>query len=351
MRTTLTSLAPIVALAGALHAPAHAPAQASDLASDRASDRASTHAGAWILAQATVEAPFVNESGRVRFVFPPRMLNGLETIRQDADTITAYRGSAVDNTAMFMLFAERSIQANIMRVGPGGRDDSPTPEDIAERLPDLALSHDRRLSATYRQGHPWSGRPLAGWYTPVYVGRADGSGYAPAQLILTRHQSSQRVNGADTLAIDEGFNARRNAPIAHYYDPATGFRPMICKGWPQPYCVWTRTDAGPLYIRRGHRGTGQLMEIDAREFVPPTGRLLRMQIVARGASRTGPGAEVSLFTVPRANAGLSVARARPDGDRQTVEFSLTSRGRFHILIPDGVEVDMVALGFSMLQPN
>jgi hypothetical protein len=280
---------------------------------------------------------------------PFRMLNGMETMRLDANKITAYRGSAVDNTGRSLLSVDRAITADIMVLGVGGRDGAATPLDVkARQAGRLSLGPNATLK---RDGA--ADLPLPGWYLPVYVGRSRDrlkSGAVPAQLILTRMQSSHQINTPNTLAIDASYDVRRSAPIAHYFDLETGFRPMVCYGWPKSFCVWTLTPAGPLFVARDLAGTGELVEIDASAFVPPTGRLLRLQITARSKGGTG---DVTIQTLARAGVGLDVLTLNQPGDvqRTTLEFSVTSTGMFRIRVPAGVTVDLVALGFSILQPT
>jgi hypothetical protein len=280
--------------------------------------------------------------------YPIRMLNGLETMRLDATKITAYRGSATDNTGKFLLVAERSITADIMIHGVGGRDGRATADDLKEAQ---ATGTAIGPHATYADQR-FASVPLAGWYIPVYVGRSadrNEAGQVPAQLILTRMQSSQVVNTPDTLAIAPEFDVRRSSPSAHYFDPASGFRPMICHGWPKAFCVWTIVQDGPLFIQRGLQGTGELVEVDASDFVPPTGRILRLQITVRS---TGGQGTVSVQT-GGSGAGLDVATVTRAGEvaRTVIELSPTSKRRFRLRAPKGVAVDLVALGFSMLQPS
>ncbi|MET2832175.1 hypothetical protein [Mesorhizobium shangrilense] len=293
-------------------------------------------------------APATVQGSRGVFNFPLRMLNGMETMRLDADRIGAYRGSATDNSGRFLLYTERSIIADILKVGPGGRDNALTREDLAQHE-----NETDGLNAVYAVGQRFSGLPLAGWYTPVYIGKSkEGKNglEATAQLILTRHQSSQRINRPDSLNIDPTFDARRSAPIAYYFDPATGFRPMICKGWPQPFCIWTRTNYGPLYVAREIVGDDTLLDIDATDMVPPTGRLLRLQVSATSTGGTG---DVMIMTLPRESSGLNVVTVARQGDvvRAEIEFSVNSQRHFTMRVPRGVRVDLIALGFSMLQPT
>lgn len=280
--------------------------------------------------------------------YPARMLNGLETARLDETKITVVRGSATDNTGRYLITIDRTLTADIMTVGEFGRDDKPTPEDLAERRdvlqPDAAAPTGYR--ARYREGHAMAGKPLSGWYTPVYAADADGN---PA-IFLTRQQSSQRNDREGDAAIPNAFRARRNAPIAFYYDAETGFRPMTCYGWPKPFCVWTRI---PPYERgltiAKSTAPATLKAVDARTFVPPTGRLLRLQIIVRGDRGAG---SVRLYTLPRGE-GLLAGHVNQKGDvsLNTFDLALTSDGTFYYTADDGLSVEMTALGFSMLQPN
>lgn len=293
-------------------------------------------------------APAADQDADGALNFPLRMLNGMETMRLDAHRIGAYRGSATDNSGKFLLYTKRSITADIMKVGPGGRDNALTREDLVQ--------HQQKtdgLNAVYPVGHKFSGLPLSGWYTPVYIGKSEKGKKGrdvPAELILTRHQSSQKINDADSLNVDPAFDSRRSAPIAYYFDPATGFRPMICKGWPQPFCIWTRTNNGPLYVARDVVGDDTLVDIDATDMVPPTGRLLRLQVSATSSGGTG---DVMIMTLPRQSSGLNVVTVARQGDvvHSEIEFSVNSQRHFTMRVPRGVRVDLIALGFSMLQPT
>ena len=289
----------------------------------------------------------------------PRYLHGLEIERLDAHTLRAYRGSAAGNAARRMLVVRRNADADIRRVGIGGRDDSPTATDVETLGDALAFGWDGPR-ATYGEYERHAGEPLRGWYTPVYVGRPGRSraGGEPveASLILTRHVSSMRANAPYRLALPEGYTVRRTAPIAYFYDPVTGFRPMRCYGWPLPFCVWTRGGGRVPALREGMVGTGKPVEIDAGEFVPPTGRLLRLLIVARWSEGEGDAnglATVRVLSLLRDGDGTPVVVLSNPGaaGTGTIEFPTTSARRFHIVVPRGVTVDLLPLGFSMAQPT
>lgn len=282
---------------------------------------------------------------------PPRMLNGLETIRFDEHTIIAYRGSAVDNTGDHLMVIERRAAADIRKVGVGGRDDSASKDDV-ENLRNLMVSAPGTPSgyrSTYRRG-PYENKALEGWYTPVYVGRPVPDGdFVETELILTRHQSSARINTEVNLNIDPAYTVRRNAPIAHYYDPEIGFRPMICYGWPKAFCVWTHLgNLGIPNIADNLRGDGSMRLMDASAFVPPTGRILRMRLIIES---TGGSGAVRVGTL---SSGARIVAYVDDNDPVEVEvvnLSLTSRRTFYLQVPEGVSVDIVPLGFSMEQPT
>ena len=279
---------------------------------------------------------------------PFRMLNGLEVVRYDANKLVIYRGSAADNRGRTLIQVPRSIFADITAVGPNGRDNVATPEDIKVRAADMQPEPSARggYLPLYKDGHRYQGLPLSGWYMPVYAADADGN----SVVFLTRQQSSQRLDRSGDAQIQAQFIARRNAPIAYYYDPGTGFRPMVCYGWPKPLCtwVWIPPFEDQLSILKAGN-SNEITEVDAKDFVPPIGRILRIQVVARG---TGGGGEVRLYTLAKSKGMLAaVVNGRGDATVETVDLVLNSGRSFYYSVDKGVEVDFTALGFSILQPN
>jgi hypothetical protein len=174
----------------------------------------------------------------------------------------------------------------------------------------------------------------------------------PPSAVLSQTVSSMRINTSKHVSVDPRFVLRRNLPSAFFFDPKSGFRPMICYGHPQPFCLWSHQglDADELSIFSGELKKGSV-RLDASDFVPPTGRILRMalNIENHGAST----AIVSLK--PTATIGLAapVAAVPPQGMVIVAEASTatSSTRQFVIETTEPVSVHLHALGFSILQPH
>lgn len=278
--------------------------------------------------------------------YPFRMLNGLEGQRVDATHLAVYPGSAVDNTGCALLNVYRTITVDIDSQGPGGRDDVRTPQDIAANVGIVGVDAGR-AGASYPNG-PFRGKALAGWYYIVLAREADAT--APVTAVLTRQQSSQRTDQPGSAGLPESYVFRRHLPIAYYYDPATGFRPVNCYGWPKSFCEWTRVYSPDNYLIA--RGVSALKSqaIDASAWVPGYGRMLRMEIVLHGNGQAG-GAYVS--TLGRSDGEFFAGHVNKNGDTSVmqVEIAATSKATFSIRTDPGVTADIYAVGFSIAQPS
>jgi hypothetical protein len=281
--------------------------------------------------------------------YPYRMLNGLDTQRVDAEHLVVYPGSAVDNTGCALLNVYRSLTVNISAKGLGGRDDVLTPRDMEATKANTPRSaaNPKQTGATYYDG-AFVGKPLAGWYYVVLAREENPS--APVSAILTRQQSSQRTDQAGSAGVPQGFIYRRHLPIAYYFDPATGFRPMNCYGWPKPFCEWTRVLPRENYLIAKGVSSTTPQTIDASDWVPGYGRMLRMEIVLR-ANGQGGGAYIS--TLGRSDGEFLAGYVNHHGDRSVmqVEIAATSRETFSIRTDPGVTADIYAIGFSIAQPS
>lgn len=267
---------------------------------------------------------------------PLRLISGAETMRKDATHIVVYRGSVADNSGTALLDVERNIEADIEAIGPGGRDDTPTADDTA------------RYGTRLRGTGAYAGKPLSGWYHVALI-QDPASGDGRPQAILTRQSSSMRTEGEGYLRVEPRFTLRRILPAAHYYDAQTGFRPMICYGDTHPFCVWSRlTDTEGFAVAKAVQ-SDTWKEIDASEWVPPTGRILRLEAVVRSVGGVG-GAYV------QSQAGrpgfLRAGYVNRDGDVSvmTLEVATTSKRMIGVRTDPGVSVDLYAVGFSLLQP-
>ncbi len=277
---------------------------------------------------------------------PFRMLNGLETQRLDANQLIIYPGSAVDNTGCEILNVYRKITVNIETTGVGGRDDVATPKDVEEML---AGPRDKseRASATYVRGQ-FVGKPLAGWYYVVLARELNPT--TPVTAVLTRQQSSQRTDGQGSAGVPASYIYRRHLPIAYRYEPDTGFRPMVCYGWPKSVCDWTRLlPASHYLIAKGVSGT-TAQTIDASKWVPGFGRILRMEIILR-ANKQGGGAYIS--TLGRSDGEFLAGYVNRPGDLSVMQLELatTSKQTFSIRTDAGITADIYAVGFSIEQPS
>lgn len=282
-----------------------------------------------------------------RAAWPLRMINGMESIRADAFRVAVYRGSATENAGRALIQIPRTLTIDIRTVGVLGRDDVATVEDAAGRSGDLVAdaTMPNGYRATYRAGHRFAGLPIAGWYHVVYLARRGQTG----TVMLTRQQSSMRLDRPGDARPPADFIYRRLSPAVHYFDPETGFRPMICYGWPKPACNWTRL--GPdrdLQVLQNGAST-EIAEIDATAWVPPTGRILKLQAVVSSAGGTGGAYLKSLPNYP--GEFLVGHVAKPDGRAVSfVEIATNSRGKIHYRLDPGVRLDLYAMGFTMLQP-
>lgn len=301
------------------------------------------------LAPAPDAAPSKSTAREPRYPF--RMLNGLESSRRDSHSLLLYRGSATDNTGQFLLQLPRTLTLDILKVGPGGRDDAATQEDVRTISTQLEPDTDLPLGyrAVYRKSTPMAGRPLSGWYYIALLN--EGKPGSETKAILTRVMSSMGVGTPGHVVADREYVARRTLPIAYYYDAEKGFRPMICYGWPMPFCLWTRVSEPPAYFRVASNVTALAPRtIDLKQWVPPTGRIARLDVVVRAVSSAG-GA--MLQTIGGSPGGFRLGNAQRVGDelRSTLDISTTSQRIISVVTDKGVDVDLYALGFSVLQPQ
>jgi hypothetical protein len=224
-----------------------------------------------------------------------RAIHGLETMRRDATRIEVYRGTATDNTGKSSISLPRGVQLDITKIGAQGRDDVATREDVAKNagllMPDSAMPNGYRASLP-------NGKPLQGWYHVLYLANAEGQGSA----MLTRQLSSQRLDRAGDARPPQEFNLRRHSPAVHFYDGQKGFRPMICMAWPNPVCDWTRLDKNEKFLIYSGSST-RVQAIDVSDWVPPTGRILKMQVIVTSEGGVG-GAYVKSL------AGMSIKRGK-----------------------------------------
>lgn len=278
-----------------------------------------------------------------------RLLSGLETVRYDANKIIVYRGSAADNAARSVMQVERSLILDITKVGPGGRDDAATERDVEIYGNRLATDAERPsgVAARLRSG-PEAGRPLPGWYYVVLL--QDEARAHPPTAILTRQQTSIRRDRRGDAHVPEQYALRRHLPIAFYYGAESGFRPMTCYGWPKPVCDWTRSEKREHYRIVGDLASVKSRAVDASEWLPGYGRILRLEVVTRSVggrggsyvqTRVGPGGE---FMAGYVNNGGDVSVVH-------LELATASNRTFAVRTDPGVVVDIYAVGFTIAQPS
>jgi hypothetical protein len=278
--------------------------------------------------------------------FPLRMINGMESVRFDAFRVVVYRGSATDNTGRGLIQLPKTLTIDIRNTGVLGRDDVATPDDVAQDKSRLVAdaAQPNGYRAVYAPGHMHAGLPLAGWYHVVYMSADKLAG----TVMLTRQQSVMRTDRPGDARPPAGYTYRRLSPAVHYFDPAIGFRPMVCAGWPKPTCNWTRLTADSNFrvLNRGTSTTPAL--VDATSWVPPTGRLLKLQAVV---TSTGGSGGAYLRTLANAQGELLIGHANTGGRAVTFfEVTPNSKGTFAYRVDEGVTLDLYAVGFTMLQP-
>ena len=283
---------------------------------------------------------------------PIRMLHGLEVVRLDPHRLNVLRGSAADNAARATIQIPRTLTADIRVRGVLGRDDVATPADAArfatDMVPDRAMPNGYRT--TYAEGHRHAGAPLRGWYYPVYLGREpDAAGRAGGSLMLTRQVSSMRADRPGDARAPSDFPLRRHAPIAFFYEPEEGFRPMTCQGWPQPYCIWTLGGTRDAYALLADGRSTQWSAVSAEDWVPDTGRLLRVQAVIRSTGGRGGAWIKPLPTFP---GDLLLGWVNGPGEVSVTfaDLATTSAEHFVYRVEGDVSLSLYAIGFSILQP-
>ena len=206
------------------------------------------------------------------------------------------------------------------------------------------------IAAAQADGVSADGRPVSGWYMPVLID--DPNDQEPPTGILTRQLSSMRTGSPKHALVDPRFALRRSLPSAFYYDAESGFRPMICYGHPQPFCLWShhRRKEADFTIFSGELDRGS-HEIDAQAFVPPTGRILRMALVLENRGKVA--ASVGVKPAAAAGAAVPAAIVAPGASIVVAEVSTatTSTRRFVLETTNPIVVRVHALGFSILQPH
>jgi hypothetical protein len=272
---------------------------------------------------------------------PLRAISGLETMRRDATRIEVYRGTATDNTGNGKISLPRGAQLDVAKIGFLGRDDVATKEDVEkfreQLMPDSAMPNG------YRASMP-NGKPLQGWYHVLYLANEKGQGGA----MLTRQLSSQRLDRAGDARPPSDFILRRHSPAVHYYDGQKGFRPMVCMAWPNPVCDWTRLEKQEKFLIHAGEST-RVQVIDVSDWVPPTGRILKMQVVVKSEGGVG-GAYIK--SLARSQGEVLVGHVNKAGDKSVnfVELATTSKRQIAFRTDKGVTLEIYAVGFSMLQP-
>lgn len=282
-----------------------------------------------------VQAPIVDGS------LPYRYMSGLEVLRLDPFKLLVSRGSAVDNSGKALIQIEHALTLDIRNVGPAGRDDVASPQDLqplAEGLtPDVAAPNGYRANV--------DGAPAPGWYHIVYmrdpVSKANSA-------ILTRQISSMRLDRPGDARPPANFTLRRHAPVAYYYDAKTGFRPQVCYAWPQPICVFTTAGIRKEFAAAEDLAAPEWTTISLARFMPDTARIVRLQAVVTGVG--GAGAAYAR-TLPQRQGSIFLGRAREAGDKQTLIFEITTNSRETIAVKTdpGVVVSIYAVAFAMAQ--
>lgn len=283
---------------------------------------------------------------------PWRYLSGMEVMRLDAQRVYVVRGAAADNEGRVLIEVARRLVVDIRNLGALGRDDVATAVDVAkhsaELVPDTAMPHGYR--ATYAPGHQFAGMPLRGWYYPVYLGSSTGGNRNDGSAMLTRQLSSMRADGPGNARAPEGFSARRHAPMTFYYDPQAGFRPMTCYGWPQPACNWTNGGTRPAYALLQNGIASDWTKVSASEWIPDTGRILRLQAVLRSTGGRG-GAYVKPLAYRDDATMIGWVNAPNDVHISFFETATTSLEEFVYRVDDGVTLSLYATGYALLQPQ
>ena len=280
-------------------------------------------------------------------IFPLRMINGMETIRADAFRIAVYRGSATDNTGQALIQNPRSLTIDIRSTGPLGRDNVATPEDVEKfsGVMERDAGMPNAYRALYRAGQVHAGLPLAGWYHVLYL---SGPGLDTSAM-LTRQVSSMRLDRPGDARPPAKYIHRRLSPAVHYFDPVIGFRPMICVAWPQPSCNWSRLNENAYFQILSNGRSTSINEIDASAWVPPTGRILKLQAVVTSVGGQGGAYLKSLARMPGEIQVGSVQRNSAP-HISFLEIATTSRRIISYRVDPGIKLDLYAMGFTMLQP-
>lgn len=272
---------------------------------------------------------------------PYRYISGLEVLRLDRDKLRVSRGSCADNGGQGMIEIADAVTLDIQKIGPGGRDDVASPDDVASH-PQL-LTPDAGAPNGYRPSR--SGAPAEGWYHIVYLGDP-ASGQTSA--ILTRQISSMRLDRPGDARPPANFTLRRHAPVAYFYDAKEGFRPQVCYGWPMPMCVYTSAGIKPSFAVTQDLSAPNWQVVSLARFMPDTARIMRLQAVVRGVS--GAGAAYAR-TLPQRPGDVFLGRARGPQDVQTLIFEITSNSKETIAVKTdpGVVLSLYAVGFAMAQ--
>ena len=289
-------------------------------------------------------APSLPALARGRVVsadLPARYMSGLEVLRLDREKLRVSRGSAVDNQGKGLIQIIDPVVLDIRTVGPGGRDDVPTPDDLT-RIPDR-LTPDGQAPNGARASR--NNAPLEGWYHIVYLGDPATN---ESSAILTRQISSMRLDRPGDARPPSRFDWRRHAPVAYYYDAKTGWRPQVCYGWPMPMCVYTSAGIKPEFavVERFTKPTWTVVSLE--KFMPDTARVVRLQAVVTG--ETGAGGAYAR-TLPQRPGDVFLGKARGPGDVQTLIFEITTNSKETIAlkVDPGVSLSVYAVGFAMAQ--
>ncbi len=282
-----------------------------------------------------------NTAARAASQLPWRHLSGLEVLRLNGKTLIVSRGSAVDNAGSGWIHVVRPFRLQIDKLGEGGRDDVATPEDIRRKT--IALTSDPAAPNGFRASR--AGVPAEGWYHIVYM--ADPQ-TGESSAMLTRQISSTRTDRPGDARVPSRFSLRRHAPVAYYYDSKTGFRPMVCYGWPMPMCVYTSAGIQSSFAVVEEMVAPEWTVIQLEKFMPDTARIIRLQAIVTGVSSGGAAWARTLAHRP---GSVLMGTVRSPGDRQTLIFEIATNSRETIAIKTdpGVKVSLYAVGFAMAQ--
>lgn len=272
---------------------------------------------------------------------PWRYQSGLEILRLDRDRLQVSRGSAVDNANAGLIQVKDPIVLDIRKVGPGGRDDVASPDDLDHRS--ALLTKDSGAPNGYRASI--DGAPAEGWYHIVYLGDPDTG---EPSAILTRQISSMRLDRPSDARPPARFGLRRHAPLAYYYDAKEGFRPQVCYGWPMPMCVFTSAGTKPAFAVVQNFANTRWTVVSLERFMPDTARIVRLQAVVTGVSA---GGAAYARTLPQRPGDVFLGQARGAGDVQTLIFEIASNSKETIAVKTdpGVSLSLYAVGFAMAQ--